>query len=136
MLRFIRPRARMESILLVDENPLRASIRKSILEGNAPGVVRVQDAFEALCMVESPEFARGLMLVITGHTLAGITGPDFVAELRSRLPHVPVLVLSGLPSSAAEYQDISDVSVSSGSSPDELRALVHQLVDVGQRQTA
>ena len=65
MLRFIRSRVCMETILLVDDNPLRASLRKSILEGSAPDVVRALDASEALCLVESPEFASGLALVIT-----------------------------------------------------------------------
>jgi CheY-like chemotaxis protein len=94
MLRFIRSRVSMESILLVDDNPLRASMRKSLLEGKAPAVVRALDAAEALCMVESPEFVQGLALVITGHVMSGISGPEFVAEVRNRVPQVPVLVLS------------------------------------------
>jgi len=136
MLRFIRSRVSMESILLVDDNPLRASMRKSLLEGKAPAVVRALDAAEALCMVESPEFAQGLALVITGHVMSGISGPEFVAEVRNRIPQVPVLVLSAVPEAEQEYKGISGVFVSRTTLPDELRALVGRLVAVGQKQTA
>jgi CheY-like chemotaxis protein len=126
----------MESILLVDDNPLRASMRKSLLEGNAPAVVRALDAAEALCMVESPEFAQGLALVITGHVMTGISGPEFVAEFRSRMPQVPVLVLSAVPEAEQEYKGIAGVYVSRATTPEEIRSLVSQLVIVGQKQTA
>jgi CheY-like chemotaxis protein len=130
----------MEIILLVDDNPLRASMRKSLLEGNAPAVVRVLDAAEALCLVESPEFARDLALVITGHVMLGIPGPEFVSEFRCRMPNVPVLVLSAIPNAEREYQDISGVTVSHTTSTDELRSVATRLIrnagDVRQRQTA
>jgi CheY-like chemotaxis protein len=126
----------METILLVDDNPLRASMRKSFLEGQAPTVVRALDAAEALCLVESPEIARELTLVITGHVMSGVSGPEFVAEIRSRLPHVPVLVMSAVPGSEREYHDIPDVLVSQTKSPEELRGLVSRLVGGRQRRTA
>lgn len=126
----------METILLVDDNPLRAAMRKSLLEGKAPAVVRALDAAEALCMVESPEFAQGLTLVITGHVMSGISGPEFVEEFRSRMPEVPVLVLSAVPDAEQEYKGIPQVFVSRTTGGEELRSLVIRLVDVGQRQTA
>ena len=136
MLGFIRPRVDMEAILLVDDNPLRAAVRQSLLESGGPSVVRALDAGEALCMVESADFAQGLALVITGHVMTGISGPEFVAEFRSRMPEVPVLVLNGGPELEKEYQGIVGVYFSQTKSPDELRALVNRLVNVGQRQTA
>jgi CheY-like chemotaxis protein len=136
MAQIMRLRVPMETILLIDENPLRASMRKSILEGTAPDLVRALDAAEALCLVESPDFAQKLTLVITGHVLTGISGPEFVAEFRSRMPQVPVLVLSGVPDAEKEYQGISGVSVSQTTSPDELRKLVGRLIGSGQRRTA
>ena len=126
----------MEAILLVDDNPLRAAMRQSLLEGGGPAVVRALDAGEALCMVESADFAQGLALVITGHVMTGISGPEFVAEFRSRMPEVPVLLLNAGPELEKEYQGIGGVYFSQTKSPDELRALVNRLVNVGQRQTA
>jgi CheY-like chemotaxis protein len=140
MIRPIRPRVLMETILLVDDNPLRASLRQSLLEGGnvkpLRAVVRALDASEALCMVEAPEFAQNLGLVITGHKMSGISGPEFVAEFRSRMPQVPVLVLSSAVDAEKEYSGIDGVYNSQSNSPDELRSLVGRLVSANQRQTA
>jgi DNA-binding NtrC family response regulator len=85
----------MATILLVDNDPLQALQRKSILERRFSDVQRVNDAAEALCLVERPQFARNLGLVVSGEHMRGIGGPAFVAELHTRLPKVPVLVLGG-----------------------------------------
>ena len=134
MLRFIRQRVDMDTILLVDDNPLRASVRKSLLGGSAPEVVRAQDPGEALCLVESPEFAKNLSLVITGHVLSGISGPEFVAEVRNRMPQVPVLVLSAVANAENEYREIPGVTVSESTSADELRNLVQQMTASSERK--
>lgn len=136
MIQSVEPRALTETILLVDDNPLRAAMRQSLLEGKAPAVSRALDAAEALCLVESPGFAEQLTLVITGHAITGISGPEFVAELRSRMPRVPVLVLSSLSGFEKQYQGIGGVYFSQTQSPEELRSLVVSLVSLGQRQTA
>jgi len=126
----------MGTILLVDDHPLRAAMRRSLLEANAPLVVRAQDAGEALCMVESPEFAAGLSLVVTGHQLSGITGPEFAAEFRSRMPGVPVLVLSTVEGADVQYVDIPEVVYSETRSPEELRAIVKRLTATNEKRTA
>lgn len=127
---------RMDSILLVDDNPLRASMRKTLLESSVPAVFRAVDAAEALCLVESEEFARNLALVITGHRMSGLSGPEFVAELRSRLPRVPILVLSLVNGAEALYLPIPNVFVSQTNSPEEIRALAVHIIGVAHRQTA
>lgn len=85
----------MQTILLVDNDPLQAFFRKSLLERRFRNVLRVGDAAEALCLVEQVAFALSLGLVISQPNMPGIGGPEFVAELHERLPHVPVLVLGG-----------------------------------------
>ncbi len=130
------PERYMDTILLVDDNPLRAAMRQSVLEAGSATVVRALDASEALCLVESPQFAQRLTLTITGHTMTGISGPEFVAELRSRIPHMPVLVLSPSNGSEQEYAGIPDVYHSHSKSPDELRATVASLVGMVHKQSA
>jgi len=66
---------------------------KSLLEKRFADVKRVADPGEALCLVEQPQFACDLSLVISRHRLPGIGGPAFVAELHNRMPDLPVLVL-------------------------------------------
>ena len=119
----------MGTILFVDNNPLRASVRTSILANDATEVVRVLDAAEALCLVEGRDFAEKLSLVITEHIIPGISGSEFVAELRTRLSHVPVLVL-GAGAAKADYDGISGVSHAEMNSPDELPSLASRLMAV------
>jgi DNA-binding NtrC family response regulator len=93
----------LATILLVDNDPLQASLRKSVLERRFHDVQRVGDAAEALCLVEQPHFAWNLGLVISGLHMPGIGGPEFVAELHSRLPNLPILVLGSATEAAGDY---------------------------------
>lgn len=93
----------MPKILLVDYDPLQAFLRKSMLEQRFQDVQRVSEAAEALCLIEQRRFAADLALVIAGHHMPGISGPEFVAELRRRIPNVPVLVLGAVAESTTDY---------------------------------
>jgi CheY-like chemotaxis protein len=93
----------MATILLVDDDPLRAYMRKSILERRFRDVQRVNDAAEALCLVEQPHFAANLGLVISGQEMTGIGGPAFVAELQARMPSLKVLVIGGTGEKPDDY---------------------------------
>jgi len=95
----------MATILIVDDDPLQASLMMSLLGRRFGNVCRVNDAAEALCLIEQPEFAGKLGLVITGHHTPGIGGPAFVAELRSRKPDLPVLVLGAPGTVSSDYND-------------------------------
>ena len=77
----------------MDHDPLQASLCKSILERRFGDVQRVGDAAEALCLVEQPQFAGDLSLVVSEQNLPGLGAPEFVAELHERLPQLPILVL-------------------------------------------
>lgn len=89
----VRLRPMATTILLVDDDPLQAYMCKSLLDRRFATVKRVAGAAEALCLVEQPQFACDLGLVISRGRLPGIGGPAFVAELHNRLPELPVLVL-------------------------------------------
>jgi two-component system cell cycle sensor histidine kinase/response regulator CckA len=93
----------MSTILLVDDDPLQASLMVSVLGRRFGDVRRATDAAEALCLVEQPEFAGNLGLVISSHHTPGIGGPTFVKELRTRMPQLPVLVLGSVDEAPADY---------------------------------
>lgn len=95
----------MTTILLVDDDPLQASCMMSLLERQFGDVRRATDAAEALCLIEQPEFARELGLVISGHHTPGIGGPAFVAELHARMPELPVLVLGSADEAPTDYKE-------------------------------
>lgn len=95
----------MTSILLVDDDPLRASLILSVLEQRFGDVRRVTDAADALCLIEQPEFTDNLRLVISGHHLPGVGGPALVNELRSRAPNLPIMVLGAIGETPADYAE-------------------------------
>jgi CheY-like chemotaxis protein len=126
----------MLTILLVDDDPFQASVRKSMLEKQFPNVLRVAGAADALRLVEQPQFAGSLGLVISGHHLAGIGGPAFVAELHTRIPSVPVRVLVDSSEDRAEYPSEHVSFLTRPIPADQLLALASQLLAEDRRRTA
>ncbi len=126
----------MLTILLVDDDPLQAFVRKSILEKRFPDVLRVADAAEALCLVEQPKFARNLGLVVLKHSLAGIGGPAFVAELHIRMPFLPVLVLGDAREDYGEYAGELVRFIPRPVLPEEMLSMASQMLAQYDRKTA
>ena len=126
----------MATILLVDDDPLQAFVRKSILERRFPDVMRVGDAAEALCLVEQPQFAANLGLVVSGHHVTGIGGPAFVAELRTRLPSLPVLVLGDPSEDAGDYPGDQVRFLPRPILAEEMLAVASQMLAQSERKTA
>ena|ERR1700728_1489966 len=118
----------MLSILIVDDDPLQASLMTSFLGKHFGTVCRVSDAAEALCLIEQPGFANNLGLVITGHHTPGIGGPAFVAELHLRKPNLPVLVLAEKDAAPSEYSGADVVFLARPFGGDKVLALTGQLL--------
>ncbi|HEY1648369.1 MAG TPA: response regulator [Terracidiphilus sp.] len=125
----------MRTILLVEEDPLQAFVRMSVLEKRFPGVRRVADPGEALCLIEQPVFSDNLGLVIAGHRLSGLDGPAFVAELHARKPALPVLVLGDRQESASAYAGKDVRFLAKPIAADEMVAAASQLLDENEHQT-
>ena len=123
----------MSTILLVDDDPLQAYLMMSLLGRRFSEVRRVNDAAEALCLVEQHDFAANLGLVISGHHSLGFGGPAFVAELRSRMPAVPVLVLGATDESPTLYADSHVVFLPRHLVVEQMVAISSQLL--GQAKT-
>ena len=118
----------MTTILIVDDDPLQASLMMSALRPHFDSVRRVSDAAEALCLVEQPDFAGKLGLVITGHHNPGLGGPAFVSELRSRMPALPVLVLGPMGTAPADYTDENVVFLPRPVGNDKMLAVAGQML--------
>lgn len=119
----------MKTILLVDDDPLQAFVRMSALEKRFRDVVRVADAVEALCLIEEPTFSSRLALVISGHHRPGLGGPDFVAELHTRKPNVPVLVLGSGSEIASDYGESGVRFIPKPTHNDELVEIAGQMMN-------
>ena len=126
----------MRTILLVEDDPLRGLVRKSILDKRFPDVKRVADAAEALCLIEQHRFSANLGLVISGHHAHGLSGPAFVAELHARLPEVPVLVLGSAAESAGDYASKGVRFLAKPAAKEELVAAASEMVLKDARPTA
>ena len=124
----VRQPGPMTTILLVDDDPLQASLLMSLLGRQFGNVCRVNDAAEALCLIEQPEFASKLSLVITGHHMPGIGGPAFVAELHARKPDLPVLVLSTNGAGPSDYKDERVVFLPRPFGGDKMLAVTSQML--------
>jgi DNA-binding NtrC family response regulator len=91
------------TILLVEDDPFQALATESALERHFAGIERARDAAQAFIKIENPKFLVTLALVVVGLHLPGLAGPQFVNELTSRVPHVPVLVIGRPGESAQDY---------------------------------
>jgi CheY-like chemotaxis protein len=122
----------MATILLVDDDPLQAFARKSILGKRFKNVQRAADAAEALCLLEQPQFAQNLGLVISGLHMPGLSGPQFVAELHARRPKLPVLVLGSMDEGPGDYE-AEGVSFLARTAPsEEMLTMASQLLAKGR----
>jgi DNA-binding NtrC family response regulator len=126
----------MANILIVDDDPLQASLMMSVLGRHFGNVRRVTDAGEALCLIEQPDFADDLGLVITGHHTPGLGGPAFVAELRSRKPGLPVLVLGAGGAGPSDYKDDRIVFLPRPVGGDQMLAVTGRLLAENKNATA
>jgi DNA-binding NtrC family response regulator len=101
---------------------------KALLDRRFADVMRVADAAEALCLVEQPQFACDLGLVISRNRLPGIGGPAFVAELHNRMPQLPVLVLGEDSEWPADSKGEHVRFLPRSSNPDEIVAAAWQML--------
>ena len=129
-------RAPMSTILLVDDDPLQAYLMMSLLGRRFTDVHRVNDAAEALCLVEQLDFSSKLGLVISGHHTMGFGGPAFVAELRARVPALPILVLGMIGEAASDYTASRVLFVPRHLVAEQMVALSGQLLGQPKREVA
>jgi CheY-like chemotaxis protein len=114
-------------ILLVDDDEVQAATRKAILTHAGHQVMVAKNAKLALHHLSHLDLAKQVGLVITDHLMPGMNGPEFVAELRSRFPTLPVFVLSGYPDAEAEYQGINVIYRLKPIAPQELIRIVESI---------
>jgi DNA-binding NtrC family response regulator len=94
-------------ILLVDDNALQATVRRTILERNGYTVIAALHPVKAIEHLQNSKQPDVIDLVITDHIMPGMNGSAFVREIRSIMPELPVLVISGMEDACGEYQDLN-----------------------------
>lgn len=91
------------TILLIDDNAVQAATRQTILKRAGFFVIAVLSPERALEQYRGGDFPAPIDLIITDHIMPGMTGAEFVREIRTFDKAVPVLVISGLAEAEDEY---------------------------------
>jgi CheY-like chemotaxis protein len=94
------------AILLIDDNPVQAATRQTILRRAGYFVIVALNPVRALEQFQRSEFPAEISVVITDHIMPGMNGAQFVRELRRMLPSLPVMVISGLEEAEVEYEGL------------------------------
>ena len=116
------------TVLLIDDNAVQAATRQTILKRAGYFVIAALNPQRALEQFRNSEFPEEINLVITDHIMPGMSGAEFIRELRKLKPNLPVLVISGLEEAEAEYVDLNVLFRVKPLLPDNLLASVHRLV--------
>ncbi len=116
------------TILLIDDNAVQAATRQAILKRAGFFVIAVLSPERALEQYRNNEYPSHINLIITDHIMPGMTGAEFVKEVRSFDPKVPVLVISGLLEAEDEYRELNAHFRLKPLLPDDLLASVHRLI--------
>lgn len=120
---------RSKTILLVDDNAIQATIRRTILERSGYTTITALQPSRALEHLHSTDTASQIDLVITDHLMPEMKGSAFSKEVRNLCPDMPILVISGLEEASEEYEGLKNVEFRvKPLQPELLLACVRQLV--------
>lgn len=120
------------AILLIDDNAVQAATRQTILRRAGYFVIPALNPVRALEQFQSHDFPAEIHLVITDHLMPGMTGSEFVRELRKTHRDLPVLVISGLEEAETLYADLDVLFHLKPLMPDHLLASVARLIRSGE----
>jgi len=115
------------TVLLIDDNPIQAATRQTILKRAGYFVIPVLNPERALEQFRQNDFPSEVDLVITDHVMPAMTGSEFVRKLREFKPDLPVLVISGMEEAEQEYEGLNVLFRLKPLLPDNLLASVDRL---------
>jgi CheY-like chemotaxis protein len=114
----------MIQVLLLDDNPTQLKFREMLFRGAGIGCLVAHDPGEALVLLQDDLARRSIGAVVTDHFMPGMSGAEFVRRLRTINGDLPVIVLSGLPAAAREYEGLRVTFRQKPCEPEDLLALV------------
>ena len=117
------------TVLLIDDNAVQAATRQTILKRAGYFVIAVLSPERALEQFRNNEYPAQIDLIITDHLMPGMNGSEFVREVRTFAPDVPVLVISGLEEAEEQYTGLNTEFRLKPLLPDHLLSTVHSLID-------
>jgi CheY-like chemotaxis protein len=122
------------AVLLVDDNAVQAATRQTILRRAGHHVISMLNPVRALEQLRGDEFPAAIGAIVTDHMMPGMTGSEFVRELRKTQPNLPVLVISGLEEAEQEYAGMDVRFLLKPLSPELLLENLREMLDPMQQQ--
>ena len=116
------------TILLVDDSAVQAAIRQVILRRSGYFVITALNPARALEQLRNGDFPAEVQLVVTDHIMPGMSGKEFVQEIRRFHPKIPILVISGMEEAADEYIGLNVEFRVKPLPPERLLECVHELI--------
>ena len=116
------------TVLLIDDNAIQAATRQTILKRAGYFVIPALNPERALQQFRENDFPSEINLVITDHIMPNMSGAEFVRELRTFRPDLPVMVISGLEEAEEEYRGMNVLFRLKPLLPDNLLASVDRLI--------
>ncbi len=127
----------MKQVLLLDDNATQLTIREMVLRKAGIECHAATSAGAALALLRSSVVKEKIGAVVTDHLMPGMDGSQFVRELRSFNPIMPVIVISGLHEAEEEYKGLDVVFRTKPCDPEDLIALLSSILkSSGKRVTA
>jgi len=114
----------MKQVLLVDDDPSQLAVRQLLLSRGGIDSQLATDARQALALLKSDAGRATIGLVVTDHLMPEMNGTDFVREIRSFVPNLPVIVISGLPEAHDAYVGLEVLFLAKPCEPEDLIAIV------------
>src|SRR5581483_7382520 len=111
-------------VLCVDDNADGLAVRKALLEAKGYKTFTASDGQTGIALAEKHAFD----LVVLDYQMPGMDGEEVALVLKSRHPHLPIILLSGFPGQLPErLLQLVDAFVAKGESPAVLLSKVEQI---------
>jgi DNA-binding response OmpR family regulator len=118
----------LNTVLLIDDNPLQLRIREQVLRDAGFEVHIATSGDSALALMRSP-VGKNVGAVVTDHIMPGISGPALVRQLSAASSHVPIIVISGMAEAQYEYEGLDVIFHEKPCPPPELIRLVRLSIE-------
>lgn len=126
----------MKQALLLDDNPTQLTIRELVLRKGGIESHVATNAQSALALLRTEPGQQKVGVVITDHIMPDMTGVDFVRQLRSFNPNIPVIVISGLAEAEHAYDGLDVIFRVKPCDPEDLINLATTALNDGGRRAS
>ena len=90
----------LPTVLVVDDHPDTAELVASLLEGAGYAIIKASSACQAVDVLDAH---RDISLILSDVRMPSVDGFDFLRLVRQRYPALPMVLMTGLPITSADF---------------------------------